>query len=467
MGRSATNGPLRRAGDGNRPPPTGHVRKSYGHFDGAIAAATFRGLPEGIVHPKQMLEPLRRCGSRLPFPREALATLELLFDYTKLSDWEQGGTPLVFPGNAELAGCLGVTERTIRNHLSALEQAGMISILRGPGNRRMPVWNGAGEIIAAYGINLAPVAEQMEHLKGVSVELAERRRRMKRLLQQLGEALQDIRTAADAVDVVLADEGRSWQEDPVGVVLHNLLAKAEEKGRLARRIWDRDAGASRQEQIDYEDLLTAFRDEMIDLAGLANTEALSALQPGDILNSHTTDLEQISGDPETNFHHDSTKITHQKSNLYQKEVVTGGDNSAQAGRQGILPGLVSDLNQKDPFEPLLVKPRYLLDLCPEFRTVLTDQLLVSDPESAPVATYYDAARLIALGLGISDWCWRTGNGLHGRGQAMLAVAVTLLRPGHTFTKSRQAFLAGMLLRPQGQLNALASFHALRKRRQEE
>lgn len=468
MGRSATTGPLRRTGEGNRPPPTGHVRKTYGHFDGAIAAATFRGLPEGIAHPKQMLEPLRRCGSRLPFPREALATLELLFDYTKLSDWEQGGTPLVFPGNAELAGCLGVTERTIRNHLSALEQAGMIAILRGPGNRRMPVWNGAGEIVVAYGINLAPVADQVDRLKEVGLALAERRRRMKRLMQQIGEALQDIRTAADAVDVVLADGNQSWKDDATAVALHEILLKAEDKARLARRLWERDAAASFDQQTDYEDLLTALRDELIDFAGTANTEALFLLQPEDLsLGSDVSDFLQNSGDPEIKFRDNSTKLTSKNSNLFQKEVVTGGDNSAHRFLQGQLPGFSADAVENRPSEALLVKPRYLLELCPEFRTVLSDQLLIADPEAAPVTAYYDAARLIALGLGVSDWCWRTGNGLHGRGQAMLAVAVTLLRPGHTFTKSRQAFLAGMLLRPQGQLNALASFHALRKRRQEE
>ncbi|MBB6212164.1 helix-turn-helix domain-containing protein [Novispirillum itersonii] len=468
MGRSTTGGLLRRSGDGNRPPPTGHARKSYGHFDGAISAATFRGLPEGIQHPKQMLEPLRRCGSRLPFPREALATLELLFDYTKLSDWDQGGTPLVFPGNAELAGCLGVTERTVRNHLSALEQAGMISILRGPGNRRVPVWNGAGEIVVAYGINLAPVAEQIEHLKAVGQQLAERRRTMKRLMQQIGEALQDVRTAVDAVDVVLSDVGRRWEEDQTGIDLHAKLFEAEEKSRLARRLWERDAAASSDEQIGYEQALTVLRDELVELAGVANTEALIALQPDPSLNVDLPEINLNSGDPEIQFRDDSTKIPHQNSNLFQKEVVAGWERGVQGSGQPYLPGLSREADADSPVQTSLpVKATYILDLCPEFRAVLCDQLLIESPEAAPVSAYYDAARLIALRLGVSDWCWRTGNALHGRGQAMLAVAVALLRPAHTFTKNRQAFLAGMLLRPQGQLNALASFHALRKRRQEE
>lgn len=463
MGHSTAGGQPRQLGDGMRPPTTGHVRKSFGHFDGAVSAATFRGLPEGVAHPKQLLEPLRRCGSRLPIPREALATLELLFDYTKLSDWEPGGTPLVFPGNAELAGCLGVTERTVRNHLSALEGAGLISIFRGPGNRRMPVWNGAGEMIAAYGINLAPVAEQSEAFRLVGKEQAERRRTLKVILRQVGEALQDVRTAVDAVEVVLSDASVDPLIHPVFLSLREILARSEEKCRLARRIWERDAAASVQEQADYMSLLLEIRDQLIDFAGQANTDAMSLLQN---LSSIDPFMTKISGDPEIEFRDDSTKTSLNKSNLFHKEVVTRVDYGAEHRHQAVLPGFEPVTAPERP-GPLLVKPHHLLSLCPEFRTVLTEQLLQETPETASTASYHDAARLIALNMGVSDWCWRTGCNLHGRGQALLAVAVALLKPRDSFTKNRQSFLAGMLLRPQGQLNALASFHALRKRRQEE
>lgn len=233
MGRVSTNGRMAAV---RRPAPTGHVRKTFGHLDGAIAAATFQGLPETVAHPKQLLEPLRRCGSRLPFPREALATLELLFDYTRLEDWQPGGMPIVFPSNAELAGCLGVTDRTVRNHLSALEQAGMIAILRGPGNRRTPVRNGAGEIVVSYGINLSPLCEQAEGLRQVSQEQSARRQRLKRLMQQIGEALQDVRTALDAVEVVILEQGGKPAEEDTAVLLQALRAEGESQGALARRL---------------------------------------------------------------------------------------------------------------------------------------------------------------------------------------------------------------------------------------
>lgn len=471
MGRSSTNGSLHRRDLSGRPSPTGHVRKSWGHMDGAVAAATFRGLPEGIAHPKQLLEPLRRCGSRLPFQREALATLELLFDYTKLSDWEEGGMPLVFPGNAELAGCLGVSDRTVRNHLSALEQAGMIAIQRGPGNRRVPVWNGAGEIVVPYGINLAPLCERSEDLRRIGQEQAERRKALKRVLQQIGEALQDIRTAADAVEVVIADSGEVWEDDRVACTLKAIAEQAEDQGRLARRIWERDAAASPEEQEMFQSLLASIRDRMIDWAGEANTEAMVKLSP---------EITQISGDPETNVRDNSTKTYPSHSKGSQKEVVTGdalGDPSERpfegAGTLPMpeLPGLErryeAGSHQEAAFGPLPVRGSQLLSICPDFGSVLRNQLLCEEPETAPAAAYHDAARLIALGMGVTDWCWRTGCGLHGRTQALMAVAVALMKPREQITKSRQAFLAGMLLRPQGQLNALASYHALRKRRQEE
>lgn len=446
----------RRAGL-RRPPPTGHVRKSFGHLDAAVAAATFRGLPDGVHHPKQLLEPLRRLGARLPFPREALATLELLFDYTNAGQWAAGGLPLVFPGNAELAGCLGVTERTVRNHLSALERAGVISIERGPGNRRTPVRNARGEIIEAYGINLAPLADRAAEFQAVGLAQAARRDRLKGFMRRIGAALQDVRTALDAVEVVAAETPGDDGLSAALAELAALRAEAEAKAALARRRFEHDPIASEAEQGGIADDLKYLEEALIALAGEANAVTYAALAPQQSENSEET------GSAETHFRHDSTNDPQPTSYSLPMKVVEGPtDRDTSTPR---LPGLAEVVVRETP-EHLPVRPRHILDLCPEFATTLRDFLLIEAPETASPSAFADAARLIALRLGVSDWCWRTGCGQHGRMNAALAVAVALLKPPHEIRKSREAFLAGMLLRPHGELNALASFHALRKRRNE-
>ncbi len=427
-----------------KPPTTGHVRKTFGHFDAAVAAATWKGLPDGISHPKQLLEPLRRCGSRSPIPREVLPTLELLFDYSSPASWQDGGCPLVFPGNAELAGCLGVSERTVRNHLSALEKAGLVSIERGPGNRRTPVRATDGSIKVAYGINLSPMAGKFTELCKLAADLGQKRKLLKEQKRSAGAALQDIRTAKDALHV-LSDEKSDSPLLREGLErLEILLERAEKIMYLFFQLYHRHASADMNEQSSMEHQLTNLENDILCLAGEANTIAYSYLNTLYNINS---------GQGETDFHHISTNDTKTKK---EPPKNVGHVNEAPLFHSGFL--------TKEPISPCF--PSSLTHLlrryCPDLCKTLSSYLL-KDPETALSSDWIDAARLVATGMGISEWAWKTGCHQHGRLHATFAVAVTLMKPAKDIYKSRQALLAGMLLRPAGQLNALASFHALRKR----
>lgn len=428
-----------------KPAPTGHVRKAYGHFDAAVAVATWKGLPESIYHPKQLLEPFRRCGNHLPFPREALSTLELLFDYSSPKDWEPGCSPLVFPGNAELAGCLGVSERTIRNHLSALEKAGFVSIERGPGNRRTPVRAADGSIISAYGINLASVVEKYTEFQGVAQELKAQRHRLKSQRRSIGAALQDIRTAVDALDVLL------W-EHPENTFLQNaldaaqpILLQAEELFNQFLCLYNRFSSAPANEQIYFEQDIANIEKRMTDYAGHTHMLTLSCMHRF---------YEGNSGQQETHFHHISTKENKTKNSSPKKVVRCSGFSVAP-----LFPNLIE-------VKPLtsLQKPQtdLLKDFCAPLSAVIISQFL-ENPKDANPDSWFHAARILAHQLGISEWAWETGCKQHGPLQVTFAVAVAAMKPQEYIYKSRQALLAGMLLRPSGQLNALASFHALRKR----
>lgn len=443
-----------------RPRPTGHVRKTSGHYEAVARAEAFAGLPQGVTHPKQLLEPLRRCGSQLPFVRAALDTLALLFDYTKAKDWQDGGTPLVFPSNLELAGCLGVTERTIRNHLGALEASGVIAIQRGPGNRRIPLRGSNGTIIAPYGINLAPVPVFVARLGELGRTMRAQREELRQARRRLSIAVQEIRTALDAVDVVAFDRPLRDEPRQAHARLQPLAQEAEAEAASCRRLFERYPAQLRAEQAETLAAIGRAAVLLESHAARANTITAETLS---LLSENT-------GDPETSFRHDSTNDSFDPADQYhhQREVVAAPAVPKRPAILPFAPKLPVATSKPAPEGAARahesVKIRHVIEVQPEFATLLRDYLLLDDPRAASLSDIVGAARILATQLGASTWCWEKGCETHGAWAAALCAIVASAKPAAEIKKSRGSFLAGMLLRGPGELNVLASFHALRKRR---
>lgn len=440
----------------------GHARRSPGYFTAAEQAENFRGLPETFSHPKQILEPLRRCGARLPFPREALDTLTLLLDFSDPEDWLPGGLPLVFPGNAELAGCLGITERSVRNHLRHLQSAGAIHIRRGPGNRRTPVRDGSGRIAQAYGIDLSPVAALAAVMAEEAAAMKKRRAGLKEFIRSIQASVEALRSDCGAV-AACAEEISDPDFADQAAALTAWLEEAECLAGEARRIWSHDPISSREEQEESTARLREIRTYLLDLE--SKGDALTA--------SLLVSLEKnVSGQAEMNFRLDSTIDSNGSKNQYsasQESVVEDGGN-------GFKPVTETSEPLFKPPEPSVqtgkaaaevkgsVRLAHIFEVYPDFTDLLKAYLLVDDPNTASERDIADAARVLALQMGVSDWCWRTGCARHGRLKSALAVIVSAAKPDHEIRKSRAALAAGMLLRASDELNILKSFHALRKRR---
>ncbi|MBF0334030.1 MAG: HTH domain-containing protein [Alphaproteobacteria bacterium] len=432
-------------------PPTGHSRKSFGHFDGAIAAGTFAGMGERAAHPKHLLEPLRQLGAHLPFPREALATLSLLFDYSRPEQWREGGRPLVYPGNAELAGCLGVSERTVRNHLRALQAAGVIHVERGPGNRRTPIRDGRGAVIEPYGIDLAPLAAAAARFTRLAEELRLRRLRLKERMRAISVAVQEIRTAFDALDIVAAETPDRPSLAVAAGRLRDWLADAEERYAESRRAVERDPLLADDHEAN-ESRLAALADALTRRAGEANLLSFEELSN---LENH-----QSSGQAETSFHQKTTKENPSPYSAPQSDV----SGFSPPARQ---PTLVSFDRPSRPSQPvtddMVVTARQAVAVFPPLADLMRDYLLLAEPAEARPGEVIDAARILALRMGLSEWAWRTGCERHGRGRCAMAAILAAAKPAAEIKVGRSAFLAGVLLREPNQMNVLASWHALRKR----
>lgn len=98
----------------------------------------------------------------------ALAVLNALLSFYPKNELSDEANLVVFPSNAQLSlRAHGMAEQTIRRHLAALVDAGLIVRRDSPNGKRYARRTRAGDLHEAYGFSLAPLlsrAEEIEHL---------------------------------------------------------------------------------------------------------------------------------------------------------------------------------------------------------------------------------------------------------------------------------------------------------------
>jgi hypothetical protein len=313
-------------------------------------------------------------------------------------------------------------------------------------------------VIAPYGINLAPVPAFVAGLAALSQLMRARREELRAARRRLSIAVQEIRTAIDAVAVMASDLPQRGDLHATLARLEPMGVTAESEAASCRRLFERYPAQGQAEQAATLAALSRAADRLEVSAANANTLAAIAL---------STETKKP-GDPETDFRHDSTNESFDPSDQYnkQREVVA---DPAFPKRPPVLPftpklPVANAAHTPEAASPPSVSIRHVLEVQPKFGELLRDYLLLDDPRQASLSDIVGAARILATQLGASTWCWERACETHGSWAAALCAIVASAKPGAEIKKSRGAFLAGMLLRPAGELNVLASFHALRKRR---
>ncbi|WP_193777969.1 replication initiation protein RepC, partial [Pseudovibrio sp. W74] len=140
-----------------------------------VAARSFAGLPVGVSR-WDVLTLVKKLQRELGLTATQVAHLEFLVGYTRDQDWESGSNPIVYLTVSATANKRAICERQVLNIERALNRAGLVCWHDSGNLRRFGHRSATGELIQAFGVNLAPLAASYERLFCMAQELEQRAR---------------------------------------------------------------------------------------------------------------------------------------------------------------------------------------------------------------------------------------------------------------------------------------------------
>jgi replication initiation protein RepC len=148
--------------------------------------------PEATVHKWRVFRALCAARARLSLSERALAVLDALLSFhpeTALS----GDNLVVFPSNAQL--CLrahGMAPATLRRHLAALVDAGIVIRRDSPNGKRYARRDRDGEIERAFGFDLSPLAARAGEFEALAEEARTAERALRCARERITLARRDV-----------------------------------------------------------------------------------------------------------------------------------------------------------------------------------------------------------------------------------------------------------------------------------
>ncbi len=129
----------------------------------------------------------------------ALAVLNALLTFYPEKELSEDAGLVVFPSNNQLTvRAHGITGTTLRRHLAALVEAGLILRKDSPNGKRFARKDGAGAVEDAYGFNLAPLLARSEELADLAQQIAAEKKHLRQAKEQLTICRRDVRKLISA-----------------------------------------------------------------------------------------------------------------------------------------------------------------------------------------------------------------------------------------------------------------------------
>lgn len=350
--------------------------------------------PEKTVHKWKIFQAITEAKDKLGLPDRAIAVLHALLSFHQETALTAGDPLIVFPSNEKLCSrAHGIAPATLRRHLAALVEAGIVIRRDSPNGKRYARRGMDGEVNLAFGFELTPLIARAEEFEALAAEVQAERRALRLARERITLARRDI------TKMILLGMEEALPGDWQGLHGHYLALV----GRLKRSASHADLEAI-----------------VADLEGFS-AEILKHLE----LFTNSTDLS-------ANESHSERHKQNSKSDLYESEPAfqkdRGGERqpdpetlgSAQAGQATEGEDAAIEVSRPSLGTPLPM----VIEACPDILDYISGR--EGQGSSPPSwAEFLKAAELVRAMLGISPDAWRDAVETMGQADASIVVAAIL------------------------------------------
>ncbi|SEI19362.1 replication initiation protein RepC [Rhizobium tibeticum] len=231
---------------------TGHVSTPFGRRSMTLALVKGQlSIAESKAEKRadkwKVFRDISEARERLGLQDRALAVLDALLTFYPDNELNTECGLVVFPSNAQLSlRAHGMAATTLRRHLAALVEMGLIQRRDSPNGKRYAHRDRDGEIEQAYGFDLAPLAVRSAEFAQLAQDVVAERIRFRRAKEALTICRRDVRKLITAA----IEEGASGDWEAVEDTYVGIL------GRLPRY-------ATRQQVESTLDEMELLREEVL------------------------------------------------------------------------------------------------------------------------------------------------------------------------------------------------------------
>ncbi|PJR12779.1 plasmid replication protein RepC [Sinorhizobium meliloti] len=160
--------------------------------------------PETSADKWKLFRALCEAKPRLGISERALSVMNALLSFYPEAILSEENGLIVFPSNMQLSlRAHGMAEATLRRHITALIDAGLLARRDSPNGKRYARKDGVGAIDEAYGFSLAPLLSRAREIEQMAADVEMERLQLRKLRERLTICRRDI---GKLIEVAL-DEG--------------------------------------------------------------------------------------------------------------------------------------------------------------------------------------------------------------------------------------------------------------------
>ncbi|MCA1408806.1 plasmid replication protein RepC [Sinorhizobium sp. BJ1] len=154
--------------------------------------------PETSADKWKLFRALCEAKPKLGISERALSVMSALLSFYPETTLSEENGLIVFPSNMQLSlRAHGMAEATLRRHIAALVDAGLLARRDSPNGKRYARKYGDGAIVEAYGFSLAPLLSRAREIEQIAADVEMERQQLRRLRERLTICRRDISKLID------------------------------------------------------------------------------------------------------------------------------------------------------------------------------------------------------------------------------------------------------------------------------